>query len=54
MATKGLDVSIAQFYQFLLNPFKKLPKLTHISFAENPIEVPSCVFCGGVVLNFNH
>lgn len=39
LARTGLDMSIQQFYQFILTPLKKLPKLTHVSFAENPVEV---------------
>ena len=34
----GMDMSIEQFYQFVLSPMKKMPKLTHVSFAENAVE----------------
>ncbi len=49
----GLDISVSQFYQFLLNPLKKLPKLTHISFAENPVEVSIIKFRLFVVLELS-
>lgn len=33
-----LDVNLQQFYTYFLQPLKKLPKLTHLSFADNPME----------------
>ena len=39
LARTGLDMNLPQFYQFVMTPLKKLPKLSHVSFAENPIEV---------------
>ncbi len=39
LARTGLDITIQQLFQFVLTPLKKLPKLTFVSFAENPVEV---------------
>jgi hypothetical protein len=34
-----IDMPIEQFYTFVLQPLKKLPKLEYLSFLENPVEV---------------
>ena len=39
LGRNSIDFSLQQFYNFILKPLQKLPKLEYVSFQENPVEV---------------